>query len=188
VNALAAGAPPGVQASLEAMRHALVKEAIDFSEAVQAAAPSEALAPEPGERARPARARVLSNAAAPQEVPAPRRQRALSAVLAAAVVAAAAFHGHRWYGRVAASARPTIAGAPAGAFATQPDAPGVPNVPKVLARTGGEAFDPAEVKTFAADEARKGNTVQEIAPGLMMVVPGRVEPPPAAPPAGASAP
>lgn len=46
VNALAAGAPADVQASLEAMRNALVKEAIDFSEAVQQARPTEAI-PQP---------------------------------------------------------------------------------------------------------------------------------------------
>jgi hypothetical protein len=181
VSALAAGAPPEVQASIEAVRNALVKEAIDFSEAAQRASPAGALAPAApaAPRARTGETRVLSMTAAPEEVASPRRQRALVAGLVVAALATAAFHGYRyWAGSVRVRQAPTLPGAPAGAIATPGDVPNVPNAPKVLHSAGGEAFDRSELKAFAAQEARKGNTVHEIAPGAIMVVPGEGAPAP----------
>jgi hypothetical protein len=178
VAALAAAAPAGEQASLEAVRNGLVKEAIDFSEAAQRASATEAPGPA-APRARIARTRVLSMSAERAEEPAPPRQRALLAGLVVVVLAAAAFHGYRWWSAAARLREaPTLAVGLAGAIGPPADLPDVANAPKVLTRADGEAFDAEELRAFAAKEARAGNTVQEIAPGTILVVPGNPGPPP----------
>jgi hypothetical protein len=106
--------------------------------------------------------------------PPPRRRRALFVVLAMTALAAGAFHGYRLHdARTRIRSAPTIPGAPLGAIAPQADGPDVPGLPKMLHAPGAEAFDPGELKAFSAQEQQKGNTVQEIAPGVIVVVPGQ---------------
>jgi hypothetical protein len=182
VNALAAGAPPDVQASLETMRNALVKEAIDFSEAVQHAAPAGALVPAAlaAPRARATQTRVVSVATqAEAEIAQAEDGRRRRVLLAFAAVAAAtfAFHGYNTFvKRRPAVEPPALSGIPANADVAVPDRPGMP---ATVHSRDGAALAPADVARLKESEALKGNVVKEVGPGVVVVIPGA---PLAAPP------
>jgi hypothetical protein len=171
VNALAAAAPAEVQPALEQVRNALVKEAIDFSEAahrVQPAEPIPAAEPQPtAPRGRAAQTRVVS-VASKAEVEADehqqKRQRRYWSALAVAVAAAAAFHGYSYV-----QGKPVEIPLGVGALsnAASSDVPGG----RMVRAPDGGAFDPAELKRFAEDEALKGNSIREIRPGVVLVMP-----------------
>ncbi len=92
---LAEAAPPDWRPPIEALRHVLVKEAIDFAEEVHRIAPAEPLgAPRPIRRA--AGARVLPAAASPRSGKPPRTRATLWVVLAVVMAGAAVFHGWRY--------------------------------------------------------------------------------------------
>jgi hypothetical protein len=181
VNELAESAPEDLQASLEAVRNALVHEAIDFSEAAQraspAAAPAEAAAPHPAAKGRKARkTRLLSvdeAAAGPG-----RRGLAVWIALGAAVALALGYHGWQRHERSRVRAALT-AGLPAG----MTQIPGPPGGPRVLVRASStEAPDPAELARFKAVEEANGNRVREV-DGMIFVEPAtREAAPPAEPP------
>jgi hypothetical protein len=174
VGALAAGAAPEVQPSLEAIRNALVKEAIDLSEVAQRLAPAgEASAQQQARTPRAPQARVLSMSAAEDEAK-PARRPWMWVALAVSLTIAGAFHGWNWYQRRAAlAARP--AGVPAG-LTEVPLPPGAPRVLRPV--SADEQPDPAELEKLKALEEAKGNAVQEI-DGTVLIVPGAV---PARPP------
>jgi hypothetical protein len=187
VNALVASAPPEVQPSLEQVRNALVKEAIDFSEAAHRAVPSGA-APEPQPKtgygvARTAQTRIIavaSKAETESEAEEQKRRRWGFAVLAAAALSAAAYHGYSWWeDRVPVGA--LGAGALSNAIAVE-----LPNGDRTVNAAGGVPFDPAELKRFMDDERLKGNVVRQIAPGQIVVSKGRGDAP--ARPAATAAP
>jgi hypothetical protein len=167
VSTLAASAPPDAQQSLEAVRNALVREAIDFSEAVQRASPAGA-APEapPARPARPTTARLLSVDAEPV-APSSRRGVVGWAVLALAGLLAGGYHGWGWYHRREVRAARSV-GLPRGSI----EVPGPPGAPRIVVPASSEeAPDAAEVQRFKAAEEAKGNVVRESG-GVLEIVPG----------------
>jgi hypothetical protein len=168
VASLAAEAPQTVQLSLDGIREALVKEAIDLSEAAQAIAPVEAPAPAaapPRPRAVAApRTRVLSvSEGEDREPPASRK---LMVVFILCLLGAGAFWGVRLLGRPSA-ARVPVAGAPSNALAAVPAKNGV----QIVRSADGKPFAPDELRAYVQQEAAKGNSVREVSPGVVVVVP-----------------
>jgi hypothetical protein len=169
VGALVHTATPEEQGSLEAMRNALVKEAIDFSEAAQRLAPGEGDTAAPKVRAAVARARVLSVERGEEK--GGRKRRALFVVLAVCLLGGGAFHAVRLARREEPTPLPTLAGAPANATALsgapRPGAPGL----TVVRSTDGRPFRPDEVAALAEAERVKGNVVKELGPGVLVILP-----------------
>jgi hypothetical protein len=183
VNELASGAPEDLQPSLEAVRNALVREAIDFSEAAQRASPAgaPAVVPAPAPAGRPSKTRIVSVDAEPER--ASRRRVAAWIAIAAVIGAGAGYHGWRWHKR--GTARATLAaGLPAGL--TQ--IPGPPGGPRVLVRSSTtEPPDPAEIARFKATEEAKGNAVRD-SDGMIFIEPAREAAPAPSPPSPRSTP
>jgi len=179
VKALAPTAPAEALPSLEVVRNALVREAIDLSEAVQRAVPPGQAAPQ---RPPPAsKVRLLPGSKADGPRPAVRRH-LLHAVFALAVAGAAAFHGYAVLRRSRLAEPPGRAGAPANAVIVS--GPGAGDS-AVIRSKDGRPFAPDEVKRLTETEALKGNAVIETGPGLLVIVPSRhgSPAPPRAPPA-----
>jgi len=179
VNALAAGATAEMQASLEAVRHALVKEAIDFSEAAQPALADGEQAPASAAAARTARTRLLSQSPKAREERTPDKRRAfMIAALVVSTIGAGAFHGYRYLLRSRAyDDAPTRIGAPASSVVVAAPSP---SAAAVVRSKDGRPFTPEELKRLSDSEALKGNSVILMAPGLVMIVPaGQRGPPPA---------
>jgi hypothetical protein len=178
VSGLAESAPEDLQPSLEAVRNALVREAIDFSEAAQrnspAAAPAEATAPRPAGKARKTRLLSVDEAATRPG------QRGLAVWIALGVAAALALGYHGWQRYERSRLRAALsAGLPAG----MTQIPGPPGGPRVLVRaSSAEAPDPGELARFKAVEEANGNRVREV-DGMIFVEPAtREAAPPAEPP------
>jgi hypothetical protein len=169
VNALSQGAPPDVQASLEAVRNALVKEAIDFSEAAQSLVPGAAVLDEAGPapvrpNLRAARARVLSIST--RSEPTSRRHLVIWGLFLVAVIVAGGFHGYGWWARQQAIASIiTLPGQPAGLYLV----PAPPGQPRVLIPVRGAKIDRAELERFKNQEQAKGNTVEELKGGGLLI-------------------
>ncbi len=176
-------APAQVQPELERVRNALVREAIDLTEAVQrfVRAPAPAAVPAPARAAARAATRVLTvSAPSARDRAEARRPRALYVVLGIAVLAALAFHGYRFLvrSRAAPAGLERFPGAPANVAAL----PGVASGPRPLVTTDGKPPSAQALETFRDEQALRGNEVREVAPGAYLVVPaGR-----GARPAGAS--
>jgi hypothetical protein len=185
VNALAQGAAPDVLPSLEAVRNALVKEAIDFAEAAQQIAPTERVPEAPSAAPTPKRApaaRVLTVTRAPEVRNT--RARNLAIVLALAVLAAGGFHGFRYYQRVSRPLPPPpVANAPARATGAA-TAQGA----KFVTSKDGKPFTDAEIETFRQKEELAGRRVELIAPHTMVSLPPGTPGQPAAGPRPAPAP
>jgi hypothetical protein len=168
VSALAAGAASPQQASVDAIRSALIKEAIDLSEAAQALAPTAAAAvpaSAPARTPRPGATRLLSVSTADAAAePASRSARWMLVVLGIAVAAAASWHVARYRARhVEPAPLPTITGAPAGAI-------GVPaGKGTFLVRSATPKFTPSELDALREVQGAQGNTIEEVGPGLVMV-------------------
>jgi hypothetical protein len=161
------------------MRNALVKEAIDFSEAVQRASPAEAFpaaAPEAPRRAT-GTTRVVSVASqAELDVARAETRRRTRLVVALAVVAAltGAYHAYDWSRRRSGlDDRPQRSGTPAGAIVA---APPTPFAPVVVRSKDGAPFTDEEVKRMRDEEALKGNEVREPVPGSFVILPARGAP------------
>lgn len=168
VAADASKAPDELAPVFQSLRHALVKDAIDFSEAAQRLVPREvaAAAPRPVRRApRPATARVLSVRVG-SEKGGDGRNRLLAAGLLLAIAAAATFHGYRHYLKVTAPPPPRPAGLPAGL-----DAMVVPGAGATMITPTSEPLDPAELDRFRADERAKGNELVELPGGGFLLKP-----------------
>ncbi|HEY7726527.1 MAG TPA: hypothetical protein VH880_14420, partial [Anaeromyxobacteraceae bacterium] len=166
-----AAVPAPTVALIDALRNALVKEAVDLTDAVHRIAPQAPPphAPSIGER-RPAR-REEHRAAEPTWAPARVRARgrwALPALLAASAVAAAAYHGWQLLQRRSLAQRIQVPGAPAGMRAI--GASGAP----VLVDEERRTPHPAVLQRFKEEQAARGRTVLEAGPGVLLVVP---EPP-----------
>lgn len=170
-------AGPEALRALEGVRHALVKEAIDLTEALQQVAPAELV--EEITTSRKARrgeavavTRMVRTAEAFEDGP---RQVPWGLVLALvlAVVGAAAYHGYRYVGRSKPAPSP-VSGAPAGTVGT------VTPQGKVVAAPAGVRLDPKDVENFKNLEKAKGNQVREVLPGTFVVTPegARQERPP----------
>jgi hypothetical protein len=165
VNPLARSAPPEHQPALESVRNALVREAVDFSEAthrITAGGPPPAEEPSvrPAPRGPAAAARVISvHGGEETEEPEERRRRGPLVALLLVLLAGAGYHASR-----IATAEPpptvkTFDGAPAGTRALT-NASG-----RWLITQAGATVDPDQLARFKEQEARKGNTVLEVAPG-----------------------
>lgn len=154
--------------ALEAVRHGLVKEAIDLTEALQQVAPAEVV--EEITTSRKARrsgvppvTRMVQ--AAPRFDEGPRQiPWGLLVVLVVTVIGAAAYHGYRYVNRPGPAASP-ISGAPSGTVGT------VTPRGKVLVAPAGVKLDPGEVEAFKNLERAKGNEVRELLPGTFVVTP-----------------
>ncbi|ACG71965.1 conserved hypothetical protein [Anaeromyxobacter sp. K] len=164
VNGLVAGAPPDLLPGVEAVRNALVREAIDFSDLAQRIASAGAVAATAARApARPVQARVLAVSAEPR----PRRSWGLWALLVLALAAAGGYHGwYRWHVRQKVVSRlGTLPGAPQGMVLL----PGARNGAQILIPLGGVTVDPAEAERFKAAQRAHGNEVRDIGGGGLEV-------------------
>ena len=167
LKTLSDDASPEALRAIETVRHALVKEAIDLTEALQQLAPA-------GMVEEITKSRKMRKSAAPvtrmvyttkgpdrgpRQVP-----WGLVVLLVVAVAAAAAYHGYRFVNRATQSA-PLISGAPSGTVGTM-----TPRG-KVVVAPAGVKLDPKELETFKNLEKAKGNEVREVLPGTFVVSP-----------------
>ena len=185
------GATPEALRVIENVRHLLVKEAIDLTEAVQRLVPegtAEIGVAEgvPAAAARVPGTRLIYNVRGQDELRPPKPW-GLLVLLVLLAAASAGYHGYRYVNRPRPQP-PTLSGAPSATSALV-----VPGA-KMVAAPPGQRPDPQEVERFKAQEQAKGNEVKEVLPGTFVVVPaGRTAAlPPAArqatPPAAAPAP
>jgi hypothetical protein len=170
VNALLPDAAPGAQEALNRIRHALVREAIDFSEAATKVATGTAVASReqgttPAHHA--PRARVLSVARAESAPRPPRQGRLLWIALGACVVAALGYHGRQYQQRqqAVASIR-SYPGAPDGMMLAVSQANGTAVLVPVRQ---GQLPDPAQVERFRAAQRAAGFEVRELTGGSLEI-------------------
>jgi hypothetical protein len=190
VNALVAAAPAELQPPLEQVRNALVKEAIDFSEAAHRGEPSEAPAEAPpgitsASARKAAQARVVTiDSKAETEIAAAERsrRRRMVAVVAAAALAAGSYHVYTFMEGRRVEPANSVRGL-TNAFASDTAQGG-----RVIHTSGGVAFDPAELRRFVDDEALKGNVVLDMGGGNLLVQPRSTLPGAAVPRPAAQAP
>jgi hypothetical protein len=158
-------------AEADAIRHALVKEAVDFSELLQrltmpeAAAMPAALsgkADEPRTRTSVPATRVVVPATAGED----RGSRGGWIALAVVALLVGAWHGQRLLGRPAPAPRPTVDGAPDGAFGYR-----AADGSRVVISATGKPMPPAQADAFREREAAAGRTVREVAPGVFVSAP-----------------
>jgi hypothetical protein len=178
LKAVPGAAGPEAQGATESVRHALVKEAIDLTEALQQVLPAEAVkeitssykVPTPA----PARS-VGRTTFAPAETGAPERSQpwALVVIFALLLAVAGVYHGYRYVNRPRPAVSP-VTGAPAGATAS------VSAGGKTVVLPAGQAVDPVEVENFKNLERAKGNEVYEVMPGTFEVRPAGAPSPPGA--------
>lgn len=163
VKVLLREAPEDGRLGLEAIRNALVREAIEFSEAAGGrAAPAGGTAtpaPAPGGRA-PATRPVPPDRAAP-----PRRPTALLLLLGLVAAPVLGYHGWHLSLRPAPEPPPTFEGAPAGTLGTGRGAR------RVLTTLPGRAVDAAELERFRRLEASRGNVLRAVSPGTWVIEP-----------------
>jgi hypothetical protein len=161
-------AAPEVLRAIETVRHTLVKEAIDLTEALQQVAPPEVVeeitTSRKARRAGPAAVTRMVRSTnevdgGPSQVP-----WGFVVLLVLAAVGATAYHGYRYVNR-AKPAASTISGAPSGTVGT------VTPRGKVVVAPSGVTLNPAEVESFKNLERAKGNEVREISPGTFIVSP-----------------
>jgi hypothetical protein len=162
--------------ALEGVRHALVKEAIDLTEALSQVLPAEVVEEiTTSRRARKAQAAPVTRMVYEQAAPEGERRQVpwgLVVVLVIAVAGAAAYHGYRYVNRPKQAAS-QISGAPSGTVGS------VTPQGKVVVAPSGVKLDPKEVENFKNLERAKGNVVREISPGTFIVSPegGRAKAP-----------
>ncbi|HYD41860.1 MAG TPA: hypothetical protein VEB43_13610 [Anaeromyxobacter sp.] len=162
VAPLLSAAPAELAPALESIRNALVREAIDFSEAAQRTA-SAVQAPPAAPRAGPApRARVLSVGGAEADAAPGGRRWPVVALFVLVLVAAAAYHGRRFFSVKPASIS-TAPGAPASTLGVESGRGATVVVP-----TG--KLDPAELEHFKQQQEAQGKQVLE-RNGTIVVVP-----------------
>jgi hypothetical protein len=166
-------AAPETLRALEAVRHALVKEAIDLTEALSKVAPAGVV--EEITTSRRARrtdtgpvTRMVYTTKGPDREP---RQVpwGLVVVLALAVAGGAAYHGYRYVNRPKLVPSP-VSGAPSGTVGT------VTPQGKVVVAPAGKKLDAKELESFKNLEKAKGNEVREVVPGTFVVTPAGAAP------------
>jgi hypothetical protein len=180
VKALLVDATPRVREPLEAIRNALVKEAVDFSEACHEIGTAE-LPLEPSRaggrsssRAAPV-ARFLTTVRGDDEREVAERKRGRVAwiLLALAVLGAGALHGYRWWTTEQAVAQmKTLPGQP-DRMLLLPAPPGATT--QELVPQGGVP-DRAQVEQFKAQQKLQGNSVTETSLGGLRITTERAEP------------
>jgi hypothetical protein len=163
---------PGRAAETEAIRNALVKQAVDLSEVLhrlQPGAPAAPAARAPDPRRTTGRMRID---AIPEPAARERRRVGIWVTLAVTIVATAAFHGWNRFLRPEPAPPPGPFGIPAGT--TGAEAPG-PAGRLVIPRSG-QVPAPADVEAFRVGEEAAGRSVQEIAPGVFLSRPSNPSP------------
>jgi hypothetical protein len=175
IGTLAQSAPPELQPGLEQIRNALVKEAIDFSEAAHRASPSEPIPADApaAPRGKAAQTRIVAVASkAEQELDQAeaKRHRVAYVILACAAVLALGYHGYRWSGTRGTPDAVRLSSLPS-ARVLAPPTGALPGQPVMLRSEDGRPFTPEEVKRLSDEEALKGNTVREAGPGVLMILP-----------------
>ena len=170
VKALVDVAGSEVKPSLEAIRNALVKEAVDFSEACHEIGTVELpLAPAPvRQTGRAAAARVISSRVGLDQGDRPeekRRRVVPLIVLGTVLVLAAGYHGWNNYKDPMPQLPATFEGAPAGTRAL------VTPAGHFVVLLAGKTVDPTELERFRMQEQRKGNVVREVGPGRWIIEP-----------------
>jgi hypothetical protein len=145
------------------LRTALVKEAIDLTDAVHRISPAQA--PAIQAPAAPA-TRLLSNRAV-LEAPAEERRlgRGWLALLVLVALAAAGFHGYNYLTRRPPAPPPSIGGSPSGSVGVRQGSV------SIVVPEAGKAPDPRQLESFKGLEEAKGNAVREVAPGVWVSVP-----------------
>jgi hypothetical protein len=176
VKALVDVATPEQKPQLEAIRNALVREAVDFSEACHEIGTAElplpgapATARSPG---RAAAARVLSSHVGLDEEDRPEEVRRRTAPLIGLLVVlllGGAYHAWRLYSAPPRLPPATYEGAPAGTMAFQN---GKASFLKLLP---GQVVNAAELESFKQREAKRGNTLRELGDGLWIIEPATAE-------------
>jgi hypothetical protein len=166
VNSIAGEAPEELKEPLDAVRNALVREAIDFSEVAQRVAVVAGAPALPRPVLRPLQTRVLSVESEPEYAPSQRRRSALLVVVFLLVLAAGAvFHGRTYYQKK--HAHPPQPGIPPGMMAL-----GVARGPRMVTmQTHDGAVDPAELERFREAEKAQGNVVTDAGGGSFIVTP-----------------
>ena len=172
VKALVDVAGSEVKPSLEAIRNALVKEAVDFSEACHEIGTVELpLAPAPvRQTGRASAARVLSSRVGldQDDHPEEKRRRVMPLMTLMVILAlGAAYHAWNLYTAPVKQPPATYEGAPAGTMAVQN------GKSYFLVALPGKAVNPAELETYKLREARRGNSVREVAPGTWIIEPAK---------------
>jgi hypothetical protein len=176
VAPLLQGAPEELLPALEAVRNALVSEAIDFSEAAQrvaAHAPAPVVSEPRGYSERQAaQARVLTVEKETEQDRADRRRRFAWLVMAAVLlIGAAGLHGYRWWKKsslLASLPPPEVAGMRISKSGS--------TGPIVLTPVG--TVDKAALERFLSNQELLGKRVYLLENGSYLVLPAGVPPPP----------
>lgn len=165
----AAEAAPNPHPGIAVLRKALVKEAIDLTDAVHRVAPAQPAAPAVAPA--PPAARLLANRSSAEEDARPPLKRGWVWLLALAALAAGAFHLQRRVSRPAPRPVPTLRGAPENSLGVRLHGA------SLLMESAGKEMSPAELERFRRLEESRGNSVREIGPGAFLVEPREVQPP-----------
>jgi len=165
LKAMSEDANPEALRTIESIRHAVVREAIDLTEAVQRIVPAEVAAEITSSRpvGRGAETRVLFTASGADKY---ERKKPWGVIVTfvLALGSGAAYHAYRYVNRPRPTP-PAVTGAPAGSVA-QTTSQG-----KIMFAHAGKHLDPREVESFKNAEGAKGNEVQEVLPGVFVVTP-----------------
>ena len=160
---------PARASEIDAIRNALVKEAVDLSETIHRIQPGAPIAPVPAAARDPRRTtgrmRVDVTQAPP---PAARKRTGMWVTFAVVVALGAAFHTRQYWLRRAGGEQAGFPGAPAGLLGAQPSGETL----SVLL-PGEKAPSKAELERFRNEQAAKGNEVAELPSGGLLVLPGR---------------
>jgi hypothetical protein len=170
VKALVDLATPELKPQLEAIRNALVREAVDFSEACHEIGTAELpLVPATAHvTGRAGAARVLSSRVGldtedrPEEV---RRRTAPVVTLLIVLLLGGGYHAWNLYTAPPKLAPASYDGAPAGTRAL------VTPAGSFIVLLAGHTMVPAELERFKVQELRKGNVVREVGPGRWIIEP-----------------
>jgi len=172
VKALLDGATPEVKPQLEAIRNALVREAVDFSEACHEIGTAELpLAPAPARiTGRAAAARVLSSRVGLDQEDRPEeRSRRTGPIVTLMIILLLGGGYHAWNLYTAPPKLPpaTYEGAPAGTMAVQNGRS------YFLVTLPGKVVNAAELEAYKQREARRGNHVREVTRGTWIIEPAK---------------
>jgi hypothetical protein len=155
---------PERAAEMEPIRIALVKQAVDLSEALHRLQPGAVTAPVPAApdpRRTTGRLKidVVPEPAAPE-----RKRKGMWITLAVAAALAIGYHGWIRFLRPAPAPPPAAFAAPPGT--TGVEAPGAAG--RLVIRSGTQGPSASDVEAFRAREEAAGRTVREIAPGVLL--------------------
>jgi hypothetical protein len=162
---------PELQLALDTVRGALVTEALQLTDVVQKIAPAGQPVPAaPALAARPAVGQLTTRLLSMQKGEQVRRPVPVGSLVFLVLVLAAAV-GYHVNERLNRPVAPTFhyPGAPHDTVA----APGRPGEPVVIVKQRGRVFDAEEVERLRAQEELRGRTVQQLAPGTLVVLPAK---------------